>query len=115
MDEKNQANSDRRRSERLPQHYVVHSQKRTVEKLSQERITDVLKDISGGGLSFISDAEYQSGDLLELEIELPGETHQVLARVARVQVFGDSKIVGVAFVEMSLEHKNVLLESLKTT
>ena len=104
--------ADRRQFERVPKPYRIHGLRHGSEALCQEDITGVLKDISGNGLSFLSDGDYAIGDKLDLHIDLPGSKHQLTMRVVRVQVFGDSKIIGAQFFNMSQEHQKALMNAL---
>ena len=113
MDESSQKH-DRRLAERIPQHCVIHSARRGSETIPQEKITGVLRDISGNGLSFLSDSDYAVGDVLELQIDLPGSQHQLLVKVVHAEVLGDSKSFGVYFINISSEHEKALMELLST-
>ena len=104
--------TDRRRAERLARTCVIQSSKHNSESISLEKITGVLRDISGNGLSFLCDTEYLVGDMLDLQIDLPGSRHHLFVQVARVEILGDSKIVGVYFINMSSDHEKALMESL---
>ena len=105
-------NSERRGSERTPQSFPLHASKVYSEILSEERITGVVCNISGRGLSFLSDADYVVGDLLHLQIDLLSSVHHLKAKVMRIDLLGDSKILGVSFVDMSPDHEQALIEAL---
>ena len=102
---------ERRRSERITQAYLLQATKES-ETLAQEQITGLTRDISGSGLSFLSDREYTVGDTLNLQINLATSQHQIRVRVVHVETFGESKNVGVAFLDMSPAHQKALLEEL---
>ena len=104
--------NEKRASERIPLSFLIHGSRHGSENLSEESITGVVRDISGAGLSFLSDAEYTVGDTLDLELDLPGSQHQFMAQVVRTEPFGDSKIVGVSFAHLSSEHRKALVEAL---
>lgn len=104
--------TDRRRAERLASTGIIQSSKHSSESISLEKITGILRDISGNGLSFLCDTEYFVGDMLDLEIDLPRSRHHLLVQVARVEILGDSRIVGVYFINMSSDHEKALIESL---
>lgn len=104
--------TERRRAERLSHTGTIQSSKHNSESISLEKITGVLRDISGNGLSFLCDTEYVVGDMLELEIHLPGSRHHLMVQVARVEILGDSSIVGVYFINMSSDHEKALIEAL---
>ncbi len=104
---------DRRRSERVSQTQLISNIRRSSESISQEKITGILRDISGSGLSFLSDGDYEVGDTLDLQIDLPGAQHHLLVQIVRIEVFGDSKIIGAYFINMASEHQKALLDALK--
>ena len=104
--------NEKRKSERVPLSFLIHGLRHGSESVSEESITGIVRDISGTGLSFLSDADYAIGDTLDLQIELPGSEHHFMAEVARTQVFGDSKIIGVSFMHLSSGHKKALIEAL---
>ena len=103
---------ERRRSERITQAYPVQATKEQSETLAQEQIIGLTRDISGSGLSFLSDREYTVGDTLSLQIDLATSQHQLRVRVVHVETFGESKNVGVVFLDMSPAHQKALLEEL---
>ena len=111
MDETPQK-SERRQTERIPQSFPIHASRCCSEVVSEESIAGVVCNISGNGLSFLSDAHYTIGDILNLRIDLPCSNHFFKARVAHMEILGDSKIIGVSFVDMSLEHQQALIEAL---
>ena len=98
--------------ERVPESFPVRASKFHPEAVSEESITGVVHDISGNGLSFFCEADYAVGDFLNLQIDLPGSSHQVKAKVVRKEILGNSKIIAAVFVEMSLEHQKTLVEAL---
>lgn len=104
--------TERRRAERLAYTGTIQSSTHSSESISLEKITGVLRDISGNGLSFLCDTEYLVGDMLDLEINLPGSRHHLLVQVVRVELLGDSRIIGVYFIDMSSDHERALIESL---
>ena len=105
---------ERRRSERIPYQCLLSGDRQGSESISQEKITGILRDISGTGLSFLSDADYRVGDTLDLKIDLPSQRHQILVQIVRIETFGDSKIIGAYFINMSSEHQKALVDSLLT-
>ncbi len=101
---------ERRHTERIAQSLPLQASKE--ETLSQEQITGLTRDISGSGLSFLSDRQYAVGDTLNLQIDLPTSQHQLRVRVVHVEVFGESSNVGVTFLDMSPAHQKALMEEL---
>ncbi len=110
--QENPSSSERRRSERISQSFPVHAAKEQSESLTQEQITGLTRDISGSGLSFLSDKDYAAGDILSLQIDLPASQHQLRVKVVHVETLGDSKNVGVAFIDISPAHQKALMEEL---
>ena len=105
-------NTERRKSERISQSFPVHASKDHQESLSQEQITGFTRDISGSGLSFISDGEYSVGDMLSLQIELFSSQHHFRVRVIHVESLGDSQNIGAVFLDMSPAHQKALVDEL---
>ena len=105
-------NFERRKSERIPQFFPVFASKDRSERLLQEQITGVTRDISSTGLSFLSDGEYTIGDTLYLQIDLPSSQHRFRAEVARIEILGDSKIIGAVFLNVSPAHQKALMDEL---
>ena len=104
--------TDRRKFDRTPKPYPIRGLRHGSEALCQEDITGFLKDISGNGLSFLSDGDYAVGDKLDLKIDLPGSQHQLTMRVVRIQIFGDTKIIGAQFFNVSEQHQKSLISAL---
>ena len=103
---------ERRKSERIFQSYPVYVSKDLSERLSQEQITGFTRNISSTGLSFLTDKEYQIGDTLSLQIDLPSSQHHLRVKVMHVEILGDSRNTGVAFLDMSLAHQKALMDEL---
>ncbi len=86
----------------------------------------VSKDISAGGVLFLSDRAYEMGDILRMELHIPGwEKYKneffkldrptktlpvlVLVKVVRVEALGNGKFdIGVSFVGIDDGHQEAL-------
>ena len=103
---------ERRKSERVSQEFLVHATRKLSENLKQEDITGFTRDINNTGLSFLTDADYSIGDMLDLDIELASSQHHLRVRVTHIEPMGDSNIIGVAFLEVSPGHQKALMDEL---
>ena len=103
---------EQRKSERIQQSFPVYTSKDRSETLSQERITGLTRDISGAGLSFISDKNYSVGDTLNLQIDLFSSQHHLRVQVVHIESLGESQNIGVLFLDMSPAHQKALMDQL---
>ena len=106
--------ADRRRLKRAPTRLMAF-----VKVLSTGKARRVLtKDISGGGISFITDEALESGTPLEIEMNLPDHPHpiRVMAEVIWLRSMKDPKHmyerlsmeIGVKFVSIAPQDQKVL-------
>lgn len=125
---------ERRRFIRIQARYMLRHEKYSL-KADQDRkaVAGVVKNYSGDGALFESKTKYDIGDILKLEIDIPGwdkfktefykekrtsasEPIVVLASVVRVEVMvpDDLYDIGVFFVGIDKGHQGALIKQINT-
>ncbi len=66
------------------------------------------KDLSMGGLLFLSDKAFQMGDHLQVQMPLPDEDSRLvlIGKVVRVEKFDDNYEIGISFLRLAGQMKN---------
>ncbi|NLO92307.1 MAG: PilZ domain-containing protein [Elusimicrobia bacterium] len=123
---------ERRKYTRVSVERLLKCEKYSIPRLpEQERQQLTTKNLSGGGLLFVSKQQLKLGDLLRLEIDLSGwEKYKpefykpeatasskplvILASVTRIEALNDGTFeIGVAFSGMDEGHRVALVKFLK--
>ncbi|HPS20120.1 MAG TPA: PilZ domain-containing protein [Candidatus Omnitrophota bacterium] len=124
--------NERRKYVRLPEHCVLKCEKLTTGELfggtvEQHHIEGVTKNISAGGVLLETKEPFKLGEIIKMEIALPGwekfksefyktdsvsRSHPlvVLGKVVRVETFGDKYDMGICFVAIDEGHRWAVLK-----
>lgn len=127
-------NTENRKFARIPGRHLVKCEKFVLEQCGwSPKISNVTKNISAEGVLFETDQPYDVGDVVRLELNLPGwtehinrlgfdsqlpqtDTQVLVGTVLRVEaVDGKHYDVGVCFTEMSKNDRWALMSYLYET
>ena len=119
---------DNRKFARVPSHNLVKCEKFVLEQCSwTPKAANVTKNISAEGVLFETEQSYQAGDVVRLELSLPGWTRHVqelgfvselpqsdvqilVGTVVRMELLSGSRYdVGVCFAEMAKNDRWALM------
>ena len=123
---------ERRKFIRIQAQYMLRHEKYTLRAVQdREAVKGVIKNYSGDGALFESKVKYDIGDILKLEISIPGwekfktefykdnktsasEPLVILASVVRVEVITLDQLydIGVYFVGIDKGHQGALIKQI---
>lgn len=127
--------AERRKFLRLESHHLLNHERFRLQNIAggTDAEHSTMKNISWGGLLFESKRQYNIGDFLKLEIELPGwekfkneflkpdeisrsRPLVVLGRVVRVENISQGIFdIGVSFVSVDHDHREAVMKYVKQT
>ena len=88
---------------------VFVSQEEVLKKKTVPEESSITRDISAGGLAFISDRPLDMGSILELKIEVPDEkTIECLSRVVRIEELEKAYSIAVCFLDIASGGRAIL-------